>query len=208
MSRNFPAQHFKPEILKTKFNISFGQFNLKEGQFDHASSLHGIMHTYRVMSHVILLGIQTGVLAEARNAFFAAYIHDMARKHDGYCTQHGADAANLKLPDYIRLFAENGASAADILTIGKAVTYHSLGREVSKNDPDWLTVALLKDADALDRIRLGENDLDPAYLRIPETHLMIEHARSLYFLTFNSPVENFETILEMAISLQDTIKRS
>ena len=161
------------------------------------------MHTYRVMSHVILLGMQTGALSEARNAFFAAYIHDMARKHDGYCTQHGSDAANYKLPEYIGLFAENGASAADIMVIGKAVTYHSLGKELGKNDPDWLIVALLKDADALDRIRLGENDLNPEYLRIPETHLMIEHARSLYFQTFNNPVVDFDAILKMAINLKD-----
>ncbi|HRW70101.1 HD domain-containing protein [Lentimicrobium sp.] len=187
--------------MNTPYHISFNQFNLREEQFDHVSNLHGTMHTYRVMSHVLLLGMRTGALSEASNAFFAAYVHDMARKHDGYCTQHGPDAANYKLPEYISLFTENGVSAADIPVIGKAVAYHSLGKELSRNDPDWLTVALLKDADALDRIRLGENGLNPAYLRIPESHLMIEHARSLYFLTFNSPVDDFETVLKLALSI-------
>lgn len=166
--------------MQETYPLDLGSFNLNENQFDHHSELHGVMHNYRVMLHVLRLGISTGHIAEAKNALFAAYIHDMARRHDGYCTRHGGDAANTKLPIYQSLFIKNGANPSDILSIGKACTLHSLSQEPYKTDPDWLTVALLKDADALDRIRLGEGDLNVSYLRLPETHKHIKFARELY----------------------------
>lgn len=165
------------------YQLNLSDFNLSKQQFDHPSMLHGEMHTYRVMLHVLRLGLATGYIAEAKNAFFAAYIHDMARKTDGYCTQHGTDAANHKLPVYEPLFKKNGAKPNDILTIGKACTLHSLSKELAASDPDWTTVALLKDADALDRIRLGEGDLNTSYLRLNETHHEIEFARELFYQT-------------------------
>lgn len=189
--------------MKTQLVLPFSEFNLNESQFDHPSRLHGVLHTYRVMAHVLRLGELTGRITEARNAFFAAYIHDMARKHDGYCTQHGTDAANLKLPLYKSLFQQNGASLNDLLIIGKATTMHSLGNELPANDPDWYTVAILKDADALDRIRLGENDLNPSYLRLSETHTFVDFAKQLYYKSFSQPGKDFISIMEIGKSLQD-----
>ena len=43
---------------------------------------------------------------------------------------------------------------------------------------------LLKDADALDRVRLG--DLDPSYLRHPEARTMVGFAQELYRATHRS----------------------
>jgi hypothetical protein len=188
--------------MNTQFDIPFSEFNLKESQFDHPSRLHGVMHTYRVMVHVIRLGVLTGRIAEAKNAFFAAYIHDMARKHDGYCTQHGTDAANFKLPLYKSLFQQNGASLNDLLIIGKATAMHSLGNELAADDTDWYTVALLKDADALDRIRLGEDDLNTSYLRLSETHTFIDFAKQLYYKSVSQPATDFNAMMEIVKSLQ------
>lgn len=164
-----------------KYSIHSGSFQLSEQQFDHHSTLHGILHTYRVMYHTLNLGLLTGHIHEARTAFFAAYIHDMSRQHDGYCTHHGADAATRKLPLYLGLFRENGASEDDFRLIGKAVTLHSTNAELDTNDPDYLTVAILKDADALDRIRLGTDDLNPDFLRLKETKTCIIFAEGLYY---------------------------
>ncbi|MHC1775162.1 MAG: HD domain-containing protein [Lentimicrobium sp.] len=173
------------------FDLNFSDFNLNEGQFDHPSRLHGILHTYRVMVHVLRLGLMTEAIKEARLAFFAAYIHDMSRKHDGYCTQHGADSANFKLPLYRDNFLKNGASESELLVIGKAVTLHSTNIELPKNDPDWLTVALLKDADALDRIRLGAGDLNPSFLRLQESHQCIRFGEKLFERTYGMTYGNF-----------------
>lgn len=183
--------------LFEEYNIDFSAFNLNESQFDHPSRLHGVMHTYRVMVHTLRLGLLTGNIKEARNAFFAAYIHDMSRKHDGYCTRHGADAANFKLPVYRDFFLENGATTEALLIIGKAVTLHSTGNELAENDPDWLTVAMLKDADALDRIRLGNYDLDPSYLRLQETHPCIIFGKSLYHQTIEKEILFFHEIIKI-----------
>lgn len=184
------------------YGIRFSEFNLNERQFNHLSRLHGILHTYRVMIHVLRLGLASGKTAEARLAFFAAYIHDMARTHDGYCTRHGADSANTKLPLYRDLFIENGAGLSDLLIIGKTVTMHSLGTELNRDDPDWFTIALLKDADALDRIRLGEDDLNPAYLRLPETHACIGYARNLFYKTDSGVFPDFTGMLNTADQLK------
>ncbi len=169
--------------MQDLYQLDLGNFNLSEQQFDRHSDLHGVMHTYRVMVHALRLGLATGHIAEAKNAFFAAYIHDMARKCDGYCTQHGTDATHQKLPIYEPLFIKCGANPTDILSIGKACTWHSLSDEIITTDPDRLTVALLKDADALDRLRLGEKYLDVSYLRFKETHKLIKFAGELFYQT-------------------------
>ena len=161
------------------------------------------MHTYRVMTHVLKLGMLTKHIHEARLAFFAAYIHDMARKHDGYCTIHGSDAANHKLILYHELFTKNGASPSDLLTIGRAVTMHSIGKELTKNDPDWLTTALLKDADALDRIRLGNSDLDPSFLRFSETHECIKFGKNLYFRSIENGPYDLINILRLSQEIEE-----
>lgn len=187
--------------MHKEYRLDYNNFNLSQQQFDHHSLLHGVMHTYRVMLHVLRLGLITGNIAEAKIAFFAAYIHDMARKHDGYCTQHGTDAANHKLPRYEDLFIKNGATQIDLLSIGKACAMHSLGNELQRADPDWLTVALLKDADALDRIRLGEDDLNVSYLRFRESHDQIDFARKLYSQTQKMPLYSFVDILKLEDNL-------
>ncbi len=178
------------------YNLNFTDFNLNESQFDHPSRLHGILHTYRVMLHTLRLGLMKEAIKEARLAFYAAYIHDMSRKHDGYCTQHGADSANFKLPVYRELFLKNGATENELLIIGKAVTLHSTNTELPKQDPDWLTVAILKDADALDRIRLGTSDLNPSFLRLEESHQCIHYGVELYERTHGTPYDDFPDIIK------------
>lgn len=179
-----------------EYNIHFNSFGLNESQFDHHSKLHGILHTYRVMLHCLRLGAITGYKAEAKTAFFAAYIHDMARLHDGYCTEHGANAANLKLPLYRSLFIENGAVESDIFTIGRAVALHSTSIELPENDPDRTIVSILKDADALDRIRLGANDLRPSFLRLKESHTCISSGLLLYEQTHAKTFKDFKDFLK------------
>lgn len=50
--------------------------------------------------------------------------------------------------------------------------------EVSRSHPHWPLIALLKDADGLDRVRLG--DLDPSRLRHPEARTMVTFAQKLF----------------------------
>ena len=70
---------------------------------------------------------------------------------------------------------------ADYPSIEAAVTAHSAPKEVSREHPHWPLIALLKDADGLDRVRLG--DLDPRYLRHPESKGMVPFAQALFDAT-------------------------
>jgi hypothetical protein len=73
--------------------INFPDFILKQEYFAHYGSLHGSNHVYRVMFHVLKLGYLLKNNNETRLAFFAAFIHDMSRLHDGKCSEHGQRAA-------------------------------------------------------------------------------------------------------------------
>jgi hypothetical protein len=179
------------------------KFNLKQGHFDHDSHLHGINHTYRVMCHVLLLGKKLGWERETRLAFCAAFIHDMSRKHDGYCTQHGYWSMRDKLPVFTEFFLSQGANIYEIKEIGTAVQNHSAGFELSPDHPFYKTTALLKDADALDRIRLGENNLDQSFLRLAATAKFIPFAIDLFRHSDNREILLFPDMKSIADSIAD-----
>jgi hypothetical protein len=148
--------------------------------FSHASTLHGQAHVSRVMVHAFRLLEATGWWEEAPRLWAAVYLHDIARTHDGVCHRHGADAmAKLKgVPELRDLFASGGVVDSDYAPIRTAVVHHALPRELDSGHPHWRLTSLLKDADALDRVRLG--DLDPRYLRNPQAQEMIAFAQMLF----------------------------
>jgi len=184
-------------LSENSFGIDEMKFTLLPIYFDNQSYIHGINHSYRVMYHCLELGKILECREAAQLAFMAAFIHDMARQHDGYCTEHGLWAATSKLPLFRGLFIESGATEDDLKLIGTAVHQHSLPNDIPKSNPAWLVSALLKDADALDRIRLGENNLMPEYLRFRESHSLIEPAKLLYYKCPFKPLASFGELLAL-----------
>jgi hypothetical protein len=174
------------------------KFRLRHAYFDQRSFLHGKKHTYRVMYHVMAIGSKAGLKDEIFPAFCAAFIHDMARTHDGYCTEHGQRSAEIKLPQFADFFITQGLNEHYLEAISLAVTNHSLHEEVDAAHQYYRIVALLKDADALDRIRLCEDNLDANFLRFPETFALYENAKKLFFATDKSPIDSFSTLLKIA----------
>lgn len=151
--------------------------------FRHRSTLHGQAHVARVMIHAMRLIEVTGRQPYGPQLWASVFLHDLARTHDGVCNRHGADAAQ-RLRDEPALqqrLAEAGLGKADYPAIEAAVTAHSAPKEVSREHPHWPLIALLKDADGLDRVRLG--DLDPRYLRHPESKDMVPFAQALFDAT-------------------------
>ncbi len=147
--------------------------------FRHASALHGQAHVARVMVHAFRLIEATGAHHLAPALWASVYIHDIARRHDGICRRHGADAwARLAaLPDVRDLLAKGGVKESDYPAIETAVTEHCRS-EVAPGHPHRELAALLKDADGLDRVRIY--DLDPGYLRHPEAVTMVAFAKRLW----------------------------
>jgi hypothetical protein len=147
--------------------------------FLHRSYLHGQAHVARVLVHALRLIQATGAEVEAPRLWAAVYLHDIARRHDGGCKRHGADAwARLaSLPDTQALLAGGGVRPEDHAAIEAAVTRHCNG-EPFAGEPHYRLMALLKDADGLDRVRLG--DLRPEWLRHDEARTMVAFARQLH----------------------------
>lgn len=129
-----------------------------------------------------------------------------------FCPRHGAQARRLlpdarakaardKVPEFIPLFHKYNLETEDINTIKTAVSNHSQYVELRKNHPHYLVTSLLKDADALDRIRLGDGNLNPKYLRHKASLELKDFSRNLYLKSERIPVSNFETMLDMAQEL-------
>lgn len=186
--------------LIAKLGIPDQKFSLKQSYFDRLSRLHGISHTYRVMTHCLTIGAMTGHERETLLAFCGAYVHDMARQHDGRCEYHGQWAAERKVPLFLPLFREAGMKDDEADTICRIVTAHSIPAEpiAEKADP---ALSILKDADALDRIRLGEDNLKPEYLRLDISHKLIEFSRELFYATNDAEPESFEDCFSAAEEL-------
>lgn len=180
-----------------RFGIDVQQFTLLPQYFDTQSLLHGVNHTYRVMYHCLELGEEMQCRKASILAFMGAFIHDMARQHDGYCTVHGSWAATRKLLIFQGLFLASGATEADLKLIAIAVHQHSLPNDLTTSDPAWQVSALLKDADALDRIRLGETNLRTEFLRFRETLTLIEPAKELYYRCPFEPLASFGQLLSL-----------
>jgi hypothetical protein len=148
--------------------------------FTHQSTLHGQAHVARVMVHAFRLIAATGWTEEAPRLWAAVYLHDLARAHDGVCYHHGRDAVQKfeRLPHVHDLFARGGVREDDYAAICTAVVHHSLPAELDQDHPHWRLTSLLKDADGLDRVRLG--DLDPRYFRNPQARTMTGFAELLF----------------------------
>ncbi len=147
--------------------------------FRHPSHLHGQAHVARVLIHGLRLVAALGCVEEAPRLWAAVYLHDLARTHDGRCPEHGAWAwSRLQdLPEVRERLVRGGVRPQDWPAIEAAVTIHSCG-ELPAGDPHWRLAALLKDGDALDRVRLG--DLKSKWLRHPEAVAMVPFASSLF----------------------------
>ena len=147
--------------------------------FLHRSSVHGQAHVARVLIHALRLIEATGFVEETRRLWAAVYLHDIARRNDWRCERHGRDAWRRleSLPQVQALFARVGVREEEHPAIAFAITAHC-SLEPASSDPHYRLAALLKDADGLDRVRLG--DLDPNFLRYPQAHSMVGFAKLMY----------------------------
>ena len=119
--------------INSLYGLNPDDFDLSPEDFDHPSTIHGIGHVYRVMYHCLRFGQLLGNAPEARLAFFAAFLHDLSRQHDGRCSEHGKWAASDKFPLYKKLFIRLGVTTTDLDRIKTAVHYHSLPAELASD---------------------------------------------------------------------------
>jgi HD superfamily phosphodiesterase len=157
--------------------------------------LHGPAHTRRVHVHAQrLLSALGWTDADARLVLSAALWHDIGRIDDGVEPIHGARGAARA--DQLGLTA--GLSPGEAMIVRFAICRHSLpdlgaaehaqrlaaepdaAHRLTQPQRALRVLWLLKDADALDRVRLGWGErADPRQLRHPESVTMIAFADEL-----------------------------
>lgn len=153
--------------------VDMADFNLRNEMFTHSQHepIHGIGHIYRTMIGCAMLGVMLQKPREALLAFCGAYIHDLARLDDGVEYMHGCDAARYKFPLFTALWDKYSLSEKEREWVCQAVSQHSTEEWMTVDDEGYDIMAILKDADALDRCRIG--DLDPSMLRYAESRDLI-----------------------------------
>lgn len=147
------------------------------------SELHTKAHSARVLLLALFLGHRKGLDdKELESLGLAAIFHDSRRLDDGVDKGHGGRAA-----DYYREYCRTNELTFDERTY-YIIYYHdqddSLGlseinRSKIKDDRVILLYQIFKDADALDRFRLGPDGLDESFLRTDEARGLVEFAKRL-----------------------------
>ena len=157
--RGLEAWTHYPLLLETYANLR------EDALYD--SEVHGRGHIHRTLLYAALIAWKEDLAeADVRQFFLAAAYHDVGRSSDGYDLYHGARSA-------LRLAELTDLSGEDLTELQAAVSAHArpdtdmeavLRAYAPEDYPRTLELTrLLKDADNLDRVRLG--DLKTRFLR-------------------------------------------
>lgn len=147
------------------------------------SEWHTKAHSARVLLLALLIGHQKGLTEKEMDALgMATVFHDSRRLDDGVDKGHGSRAAA-----YYKEYCYVHDLSYDAQTY--YITYYhdqddSLGlSEIAKSSDlsgqAVLLYQIFKDADALDRYRLGPDALDVNFLRTEEAHGLVDFAKDL-----------------------------
>ena len=139
---------------------------------------HDKLHTARVL-FLALAVIQAGKIrlsrVELSHLSNAIVFHDIGRKNDRVDDGHGKAGREV--------YEKNAGSSADP-AVCFLIEYHCLDDKLAEEylkttdtirakKRTWLLYQILKDADALDRVRFGIYDLDVNQLRLPISHKLV-----------------------------------
>lgn len=148
----------------------------------YQSHIHGVNHIERVLLFGGLIAMQNGCNEEDTQLLLTACsYHDIGRIDDSLDDDHGKRSSE-KLPSVISLPTE------DMAIVRAAIYAHSIDDSRMEDVISSFAITdkqralniarMLKDADALDRVRVY--DLDPNYLRFPCSCQYVDFAYNLY----------------------------
>lgn len=147
------------------------------------SKWHAQDHCARVLLLALLIGHQKGLSDEEMDVLgTAAVFHDSRRLDDGIDEGHGKRAA-----EYYADYCREHDMPFDELT-SYIISFHnqddSLGLSAIAKSPairerGVLLYQIFKDADGLDRFRLGPDALNANMLRTEESHRLVDFAKYL-----------------------------
>ena len=154
------------------------------------STIHSTAHSERVLLHALLIGGAEVDMEPQTLAILAqaAVFHDTRREDEGKDPGHGARAAAF-YEEYCKTHAE----VPYMPEVACIMRYHD--RHDQRGDEAiaqafgdraaYVTQLyhVFKDADALDRWRLGRRGLNPDYLRTDKATHLVDFAKTLVMLT-------------------------
>ena len=138
---------------------------------------HGVGHTKRVLYLASEIAKSYALdESEEKILALACCYHDIGRTHDWTDDGHGKDSANKMVR--LKLDKLHSLSQSELDSVLNLIVMHSLDDELFVGtERELLLYKILKDADALDRLRF--DDLNEKYLRLPESKRMIQTALGL-----------------------------
>lgn len=142
---------------------------------------HDAEHTLRVLFDALLLVQVQGIdltKRESHQLCDAILYHDIGRTNDDVDDSHGAKSKDI----YYDAAPECNSATAFL------IEYHCLddrkalkalkASNIRDKERVWLLYTILKDADALDRVRFGMRAVDPKYFRNEMAHKLLPTAQS------------------------------
>lgn len=172
---------------------------IKPEYYQSPYGVHGVGHVRRVLLHCISLANAIGLSEHERGILMvAACYHDIGRKHDEACEEHGEwsldKMAELELDNFYILNDGEGGVYPEYLTYEELETvefiirYHcqsdDKGDKAMEDIQDATVKELVqklfpifKDADALDRVRIS--DLNLKFLRTKESRQRVKFAEDV-----------------------------
>ena len=142
---------------------------------------HDAEHTLRVLFDALLLVQVQGIALtkkESHQLCDAILYHDIGRTNDDVDDSHGAKSNDI----YYDAVPECNSATAFL------IEYHCLddrkaladlkASNIRNKERVWLLYTILKDADALDRVRFGMRAVDPKYFRNEMAHKLLPTAQS------------------------------
>lgn len=141
--------------------------------YDKPHGDHGVMHTYRVMRLANELSKYYHLTFEEHKTLMCACCyHDIGRNHDYEDYEHGRDSVAECTEKH--LFKHFCLSGKQIEVAKLLMIYHAIPDSLfhTDNERTRLLYNIIKDADAIDRLRF--DDLDTSFLRLPESFSLIK----------------------------------
>ena len=156
--------------------------------------VHGITHNERVALIVCYIGMKYNLSQDdMKLLIYSALYHDIGRKEipkgtRGIGRQHGFKSAEILKKEAAKLVPdlnEEEIKVIEALCIAHSVGDNEIEQELEKNKIKINAgikqlINILKDADALDRVRLPHGRLDEKYLRTEEAKKMVGFSKELY----------------------------
>lgn len=163
--------------------MKFNTLNLKSIFNLFPKGIHGVNHSYRVFLLIEqLCKLEKVTKAEREILEFCAFFHDIGRINDDIDIVHGYNSfKKLKKYHFFNLTSFNNPTVKFIIENHCLDDYDAISNVVNYNIIDIkrakFLLMLFKDADGLDRFRLG--DFNKKYLRNSSASKIIDFAEKI-----------------------------